>query len=329
MVTGTVSEGVPLAPATTLRLGGAAAVLVEAAGEADLVATSRVVADRGLPILALGRGSNVLISDRGFPGVVVRLGKGFDWIRADREAPGSGVGVQAGGATPLGRLANWAARRGLGGLEFAVAIPASVGGAVRMNAGAHASSFSDVLGSARVYRLGEPGPVVLAAGDLAMGYRTTVLGPADIVCAARLVLVPGDPAAITERMQRFREHRAATQPSEPRNAGSMFRNPPPPSPSAGRLIEEAGLKGFGVGGAQVSTRHANFFVAGPDATAQDVYRLLVAVQERVLDRTGVLLFPEVRLIGTFEGPGLRTAQAGADAGEAGADAGEAGGAPPP
>jgi UDP-N-acetylmuramate dehydrogenase len=299
---GTVEIDAPLAPFTSYRLGGPAAVLVEAGGEGDLVATAGIATRFGVPVLALGRGSNVLVSDAGFPGIVVRLGEGFDWIRA---AEG---GLEAGGAARLPRLANWAARRGLSGLEFAVAIPASLGGAVRMNAGAHASSLSEVLSSVRLYRLGAPEVVVLGAAELGMRYRSTMLDEADIVCAAQLTLTPAPADEIAARMQGYRDHRAATQPSQARNAGSMFRNPPAPAPSAGRLIEEAGLKGFRLGGAEVSGKHANFFLARPGATAQDVYGLLAAVQATVLDRSGVLLIPEVRLVGTFgpgDGPALR------------------------
>jgi UDP-N-acetylmuramate dehydrogenase len=314
VVAGPVTTGVPLGLSTSFRLGGPAAVAVEAACEQDLVATARIAAEAGLPVLALGRGSNVLVSDRGFPGVVLRLGKGFDWIRAgggrgEPSGPGSqargeppGPGLQAGGAAPLGRLANFAARRGLTGLEFAVAIPASLGGAVRMNAGAHASSFAEVLDWVRLYRLGEAQPEVLPATALAMGYRSTGLEPSDIVCAARLRLAEAPPEEIAGRMQRYREHRAATQPAAARNAGSMFRNPDPPGLPAGRLIEEAGLKGFRIGGAEVSARHANFFLAREGARAQDVYRLLAEVQARVLAAAGVLLVPEIRLIGEFDGP---------------------------
>jgi UDP-N-acetylmuramate dehydrogenase len=308
-VRGGVTTDVSLAPFTSFRLGGAAAILVEAFDEPDLLATASVAASSGLPILSLGRGSNVLVSDRGYPGIVVRLGKGFEWI-ADGED-----GLEAGGATPLPRLANRAAGRGLSGLEFAVAIPASLGGAVRMNAGAHNSSLADVLDWVRLYRLGEAAPAVLPAAKLGMRYRSTNLDDNDIVCAARLALTPAPPGEIGEialRMQRYRDHRAATQPAEARNAGSMFRNPE--GASAGRLIEEAGMKGHRAGRAEVSGKHANFFLAPPGATAQDVHRLLVEVQAAVLERTGILLTPEIRLIGRFEQPDL-VQQAGG-AGEA-------------
>lgn len=295
-VRGAVTTGAHLAPFTSFRLGGAAAVLVEAACEEDLVATADVAASSGLPVLALGRGSNVLVSDRGFPGIVLRLGRGFEWITD------SGDGLEAGGATALPRLANRAGGRGLTGLEFAVAIPASLGGAVRMNAGAHSSSLSEVLDWVRLYRLGQPAPVVVAAAELGMRYRGTSLDDADVVCAARLALSPATPVVVAERMQRYRDHRAASQPGEARNAGSMFKNPA--GSSAGRLIEEAGLKGHRAGGAEVSAKHANFFLARPGATAQDVHRLLVEVQAAVLAQAGVLLAPEVRLVGTFDDPAL-------------------------
>src|SRR5205807_3878912 len=176
-VRGEVTIDAPLAAFTSFRLGGAAAILVEAHDESDLVATASVAATSRLPILSLGRGSNVLVSDRGYPWIVVRLGKGFEWI-AD-----SGDGLEAGGATPLPRLANRAASRGLSGLEFAVAIPASLGGAVRMNAGAHRSALSDVLEWVRLYRLGADAPSVVDAAGLGLRYRTSGLDDADIVCA--------------------------------------------------------------------------------------------------------------------------------------------------
>ena len=307
VVQGDVGTDVPLAPFTSYRLGGPAAVLVEAADETDLVAAGRLAAAWAMPIVSLGRGSNVLVSDRGFPGVVVRLGRGFEWISV------AGEGLEAGGATPLPRLANRAASRGLSGLEFAVAIPASLGGAVRMNAGAHRSALSDVLEWVRIYRLGAEAPSVVDAAGLGLRYRASGLDDADIVCAARLCLVPADRGEIAGRMRTFRDHRSATQPAEARNAGSMFKNPAPqpeaapgaePSPSAGRLIEEAGLKGRRVGGAEVSERHANFIVARAGATASDVHRLLALVQSAVLARTGVMLVPEVRLLGPFDGPAL-------------------------
>lgn len=291
-VRGRVAAAEPIAPLTSLRLGGPAGIFVEAESEDDLLAVAHAQARHRLPLLALGRGTNLLVSDRGFPGIVLRLGTGFEWIA------GEGDVIEAGSATPLPRVANWAARRGLAGLEFATAIPATVGGGVRMNAGAHGASMADVLDSARVCRLPERRIVTMAAAALRMHYRETVLTQDDLVCSARFALSEQASAEILARMAGYRAHRAATQPVEAPNAGSMFRNPE--GDSAGRLIEAAGLKGRRVGGADVSTKHANFFLAHPGATAQEVHDLLALVQRTVRESIGVVLVPEIRIAGEFD-----------------------------
>lgn len=292
LVSGKIEVDVPISPFTSFRLGGPAAILAEARDEQDLIGIGSVVRARGIPPLVLGRGTNVLVSDHGFPGIVVRLGKGFEWIR------GEGDRVEAGGMTPLPQVANWAARRSLQGLEFAVAIPATVGGAVRMNAGAHDSSVAGVLASAAVYGLSDGERRSLTPEELRMGYRETALRGSDVVCSASFALASGDRGEIAARMERYRLHRSETQPAEAPNAGSMFRNPS--ASSAGLLIEAARLKGFRIGGAEVSGKHANFFLAHPGATAQDVYDLMAEVQRIVLERSGVLLIPEVATVGRFD-----------------------------
>jgi UDP-N-acetylmuramate dehydrogenase len=300
-VRGKVSLNQPLAKYTSFRVGGPAAILLEPEDDVDLERIGPVISRFGLATLVLGRGTNVLVGDSGFPGVVIRIGKGFEWIRE-----GGGSEVEAGGGLPLPVVANWAAKRSLTGMEFAVAIPATVGGAVRMNAGAHGSSLSEVLRSARIYRLSSGRAEDLSVDGLGMRYRQTVLGPADVVCWARFKLSPGSREEIAARMERHRKHRTMTQPSEAPNAGSMFKNPE--GSSAGALIERAGLKGHRVGGAQVSTKHANFFLAHAGATAQDVYDLMAHVQAEVLVKLEILLIPEVRIVGTFDvTAGLRTA----------------------
>lgn len=291
---GRVALHEPLAPFTSFRVGGPAGILVEPRNERDLEVTGSVVARLGLDVLILGRGSNVLIGDDGFPGVVIRMGKGFEWIRAAGED-----GVEAGGGTNLPQVANWARRRALSGMEFSVAIPATVGGGVAMNAGAHGSSLSEVLESARVCHLAEGRTQELTADELKMGYRKTAVRPGSLVCSARFRLQPGEPSEIAARMERYRNHRTDTQPSEAPNAGSTFRNPA--GGSAGALIEAAGLKGHRIGGAEVSPKHANFFFARPGARAQDVFDLITFVQSEVEAATGVRLLPEVRIIGFFEG----------------------------
>ena len=298
---GSVEFGRPLAPLTTYRLGGPAAVLFEPASGTDLLNVTRAGRDAGLspdeiPLLVVGRGSNVVISDRGFEGLVIRVGSALSWIRADEDTDPSRV--HAGGATSMPLLANWAARRSLAGLEFTVGIPGSVGGGVRMNAGAHDGSMSDTLVSAEVYSLGAEQIEGRGAAALGLDYRRSALTDTDVVVAASFRLVADDEVAIRNRMERYRKHRADTQPGALQNAGSTFKNPP--GDSAGRLVEAAGLKGHCVGGAQVSELHANFFIAGDEATAQDVFDLVHFVKRRVADAFGVELEPEVRFVGPFD-----------------------------
>ncbi len=290
-----------LGPLTSFRLGGPAAIFVEPASESDLEQAGLAAFRRKIPLWIMGRGSNVLVADQGFPGLVIRMAKGFDWIRAGR----SPEHVEAGGSATLPQVSNWAAKRSLTGMEFAVAIPATVGGGVAMNAGAHGVDVSQVLESVRICFLAEGRTEEVEASTLDMNYRRTKLGPDALVCSASFHLRPGDPEEIAEMMKRHRRHRAETQPSEAPNAGSMFKNPP--GHTAGGLIEAAGLKGSRVGGAEVSTKHGNFFLARPGASAQDVYDLMAAVQEAVERRFGVTLIPEVKLIGSFDlSAGLKT-----------------------
>ena len=298
---GSVEFGRLLAPLTTYRLGGPAAVLFEPASGTDLLNVTRAARGAGLspdgiPLLVVGRGSNIVISDRGFEGLVIKLGSAFSWIRADEDADPSTV--HAGGATSMPLLANWAARRSLAGLEFTVGIPGSVGGGVRMNAGAHDGSISDTLVSAEVYSLGAEQIEERGAAALGLDYRRSALTDVDVVVGASFRLVADDEVAIRNRMERYRKHRADTQPGALQNAGSTFKNPP--GDSAGRLVEAAGLKGHCIGGAQVSELHANFFIAGEEATAQDVFDLVHFVKHRVADVFGVQLEPEVRFVGPFD-----------------------------
>lgn len=291
---GRVLIGESLARFTSFRVGGAAGVLVEPMNEADLEVAGSALSRHGIEFVVLGRGTNVLVADAGFPGMVIKMGKGFEWIR--QAGP---RGVEAGGGANLPQVANWAAKRSLTGMEFAVAIPATVGGGVAMNAGAHGSSLSEVLQSVRVCTLAEGRIEVLTAGSLNMSYRKAAVPGGSLVCSAQFLLEPADRAEILERMERYRAHRADTQPSQAPNAGSTFKNPA--GSSAGEMIERAGLKGLKVGGAEVSEQHANFFLARPGARAQDVFDLMVRVQRSVEEICGVTLIPEVRLIGRFEG----------------------------
>lgn len=282
----------PIAPLTSWQLGGPAAVLLEAETTADLEALAEALDASGLPLLMVGRGSNMLVSDRGFPGVAVRLGPGFRWTTVEGRTISAGAGV------PVPSVASLAADHSLTGFEFAVAIPASLGGAVRMNAGAHGHSVSEVLASATLYDLRGRELTALPGSRLGLAYRASDLPPASIVVAAALDLSPGEPAEIDRAMREAREWRRATQPIGLPNAGSVFKNPP--GDAAGRLIERICGKGMRVGGARVSEVHANFIVTEPGARADDVYTLIRRIQRMVSEHAGIELEPEVRLVGDFE-----------------------------
>ncbi|MBI3647854.1 MAG: UDP-N-acetylmuramate dehydrogenase [Actinobacteria bacterium] len=287
-----VRTGFPMAPLTTLRVGGPAAIYLEAGSDADLAVAGRAAKETGLPVMVVGKGSNVLVSDAGFPGIVLRLGRGFRWAARD------GDRLSAGGAMPLPALSGVALRHGLAGIEFGVAIPATVGGAVRMNAGAHGSEMAEVLERAEVFLLHEGQIRSVVAADAGFSYRASALPGSSVVVSATVVLGPGRTEEIRARMDEAREWRRRTQPLAEPNCGSVFKNPP--GDHAARLIEESGAKGFSIGGASVSEKHANFVVTAPGARAADVVALIRAVQDRVEGLTGIRLEPEVHLVGEFD-----------------------------
>ena len=237
------------------------------------------------------KGSNVLIADEGFPGLVLRLGQGYRWSARD------GVRLTAGGAMPLPALAGVALAHGLSGLEFGVAIPASLGGAVRMNAGAHGGTLADVVESVDVFGLGAGASAPCERGRRAV-LLSPVRSPRGAVIVGATVRLSGDPAEIRARMDEARDWRRRTQPLAEPNCGSVFKNPP--GDHAARLIEEAGAKGRRLGLASISTKHANFIVASDGATAADVLSLIREVQDLVEHRSGVRLEPEVHLLGDLD-----------------------------
>ena len=282
----------PFGARSTYRVGGSAALSVAVGDESGLLEVARALAGRSVAVVVLGRGSNLLVADRGFDGLVVSLEGGFDDVVID------GPEVTAGASVSLPVLARRTAAAGLHGLEWAVGVPGSVGGAVRMNAGGHGSDTAATLVGARVVDLLAATVADVPAADLAPAYRRTSLRPTDVVVAATHRLVPGDPEAgartIAEIVRWRREHQPGGS-----NAGSVFANPP--GDSAGRLIEAAGLKGLRIGSAEVSTKHANFIQADEGGSADDVAAVIAAVRDAVRDATGVELRTEVRLIG-FDGP---------------------------
>lgn len=279
-----------LATMTTLRVGGPAAALVRAEHHEDLRAIARVTRALDLPWLVIGKGSNLLIADDGWPGVAVVLGRGFRGVDVE------GTRVLAGAAEPMPALSVRVARHGLGGLAFGVAIPGTVGGAVRMNAGAHGGEIRHVLEWADVARM--DADAELERWDLqrlGFSYRHSALSGDGIVIRAQLRLASADADRIAADMAEMRQWRRDHQPINEPSCGSVFRNPP--GNSAGRLIEAAGLKGFGVGGAQISLRHANFITVSPGTRAADVYEIIRTAQRRVREVFGVDLLTEVVLAG--------------------------------
>jgi UDP-N-acetylmuramate dehydrogenase len=282
----------PLAPLTTFRIGGPAALYLEAEDDGDLAAAAGAVGATGIPWIVIGKGSNILVSDGGFPGLVIRLGKGYRWAARD------GTRLQAGGSMPLPALAGVALSHSLSGLEFGVAIPASLGGAVRMNAGAHRGSMDQVLEQIDLYSLTHAERTVFSADRAGFSYRRSALPEGSIVIGASVHLHSGEPADIRHEMDEARAWRKATQPLAEPNCGSVFKNPP--EDHAARLVEAVGAKGLSVGSAMVSEKHSNFIVARPGVTASDVHRLIRLIQDRVAERFDVVLEPEVQLIGDFD-----------------------------
>ena len=279
-----------------MRVGGPAAVLVRAESPDDLTAVAGVARRSGSPWLVIGRGSNLLIADDGWPGIAIVLGRGFRGVDV------AGAVVHAGAAEPMPALSRTVARHGLAGLAFGVAIPGTVGGAVRMNAGAHGGEMRDVLVWADVARMSAHGvPERWDAARLGFSYRHSELPVDAIVTRVELRLVPADADEIAAQMSEMRQWRRDHQPINEPSCGSVFRNPP--GDSAGRLIEAAGLKGERVGGARISTRHANFITVAPQASAADVRALILRAQRRVHETAGVQLRTEVVLAGFDDGPG--------------------------
>ncbi|MFQ5966147.1 MAG: UDP-N-acetylmuramate dehydrogenase [Acidimicrobiia bacterium] len=293
---GILSEGVSLAPLTTYRVGGPCRFFGLIENSSDLVSVARALREDPVPVLVLGRGSNVVVSDRGWNGLVIRLSG--DYNEAHFEDDGR---LKVGGAMPLPAVARLAARLGRGGLEFLVGIPGSMGGAVHQNAGCHGSEIIDVLVTAEILDLRSGATDSRSARELDLAYRHSNLTPSEVVTEATLRTVPSsrkDAEAIMRDISRWRRE---NQPGGTHNAGSVFKNPE--EDAAGRIIDQLGLKGFRVGGVAVSERHANFFVADEGASAQEIHDLVMAVQEKVLAATGIRLTPEIRFVGEFEETG--------------------------
>jgi UDP-N-acetylmuramate dehydrogenase len=294
----------PLAPLTTLRVGGPAQRYVEVADRPALLEALRLARGAGVTAFVLGNGSDLVVSDQGIPGLVVR--------NRARQIRIEGTTLTADAGTPMALLVKRCTAEGLAGLEFGISIPGTLGGAVWANAGAHGGEIKDVLISADVWDPETDEERTLGISECAFAYRDSRFKHGEeVILAAKLGLDRGDPAAISERVAANQAQRKATQPLADQNAGSVFRNPP--GDHAGRLVDAAGLKGHRIGSAMVSPLHANFIVVDRGGSAADVRALGDDVRARVAERFGVTLEYEIEFVGAWpEVPG------GADATEDGA-----------
>jgi len=279
----------PLGPYTTWKIGGPADYLLIPHSKDQLVRMVKILHEHQTPWFKLGKGSNVLVTDKGYRGIVIKLGEALETLRFEDYK------VHAGAAYGMIKLAVMSGKQGLTGLEFAGGIPGTVGGAVFMNAGAHGSDMSSVLKSAEV--LLDTGELVkLGVDELEFSYRHSKLHDLQaIVTEAVFELAHGDRKEIAAAMATYKDRRLRTQPLQFAVAGSVFRNPE--GHYAAKLIEEAGLKGYVIGGAEVSTLHANFIINSGHASAQDVLTLMGHIQACVYEQFGMQLIPEVMVVG--------------------------------
>jgi UDP-N-acetylmuramate dehydrogenase len=286
-----VREGVALASYTTYKVGGPARWFAEPDDLEEL--RSILEATPGdTSIFVMGRGSNIVVSDSGFDGLVLRLGRSFTAIDV-----GPNGAIVAGGAAPLPKLARAAAAAGRSGLSFFVGIPGSVGGAVQMNAGGHGSDTAAVLVSAVIVDSASGAVQQRSADSLDLRYRSSNLSPTDIVAQATFATADGDPVSLEEELRTITRWRKDNHPGGTLNAGSVFKNPE--AGYAGQMIDALDLKGHAVGPVSVSTVHANFMVADPDAKAADIHRFVHNIQAYVREHTGTTLEPEIRFVGQF------------------------------
>ena len=288
---GTVLEQEPMSRHTSFKIGGPADIFVQPASAEEMAQALRLAREEQVPFFVMGNGSNLLVSDEGFRGMILHTG-GLKEISVERDV------IYAEAGATLRRVAKEAWEHGLTGLEFAAGIPGSLGGAVCMNAGAYGGEMKDVLLDVRVMtREGEI--VLLSAKDLDLSYRHSVLQEKEyIVLSARLHLTRGDKEQIKDRMDELAQARKEKQPLEYPSSGSTFKRPE--GYFAGKLIQDAGLKGYTVGGAQVSEKHSGFVINRGNATAEEVLFLIRQVQKRIKQQFGVAMDTEVRMLGFAE-----------------------------
>ena len=293
---GQILENEPMKNHTTFRIGGPADVLVCPETEDGFIRGLGWCRRQKIPVYIIGNGSNLLVGDKGFRGVVFKICRNLD--KTDIIEEDSVVRVHAGAGAMLAKLAKDVSAEGCGGFEFATGIPGTLGGAVAMNAGAYGGEMKDILKSDRAVDM-EGNIREFSLEELELGYRTSRIQKEDwIVLSAEMVFEKGDAGAIMARVDELSRQRREKQPLEYPSAGSTFKRPE--GYFAGKLIQDAGLKGYRVGDAMVSEKHSGFVINAGAATAEDVRRLMADVDGRVYEKFGVHLEPEVRLIGEFE-----------------------------
>ena len=289
-------EGVPLSKYTTLGTGGPAYRLGNPGTVDELVGLLAWAREEDLPVTAVGLGSNLLAADEGYPGLVLKLG---GQLASAHVADGV---LRAGGGAPLAVCLHRAREAELGGLEFVCAIPGTVGGGVKMNAGAYGGDVASVLVRAQV--AGVDGAEWRSPEQLGLSYRRSTLGPGEVVAAAEFRGVGRPVAEIKEIVTGMQAQRKAAQPTNKRTFGSVFKNPAHEL-TAGRMLEACGLRGFAIGGAQISPKHANFIENAGEARSADAVALIAEARRRAREQFGVTLEPEVQLVGAIEIPPLR------------------------
>ena len=278
-----------LAKYTTWKIGGPAEFFISPETEEQLQITLQTLHELEIPWFILGKGSNLLIKDTGFSGAVIKLGKAFDTFRVE------GQTVYAKGGCSLVKLSLQVSKLGLSGLEFIGGVPGTVGGGVCMNAGAHGSDIEKILENVRVMK--ENGEIITMQNEeLQFSYRNSILSQKKwIVLEAVFSMKAGDKTLITKKQAELKEYRMCTQPLKEKSCGSVFTNPLPNH--AGQLIESCGLKGYRIGGAMFSDKHANFIVNVENASSEDVLALIQKAQDTVQKQFGISLHPEVKVIG--------------------------------
>jgi len=279
----------PLSNHTTFKIGGPADYLVFPSSIAEISSVMVIAKQYNIPVSVIGNGSNILVLDNGIKGLVLKFGSDMSYIRHTEGTVTIGAGAM------LADVCIYAAKHGLGGMEFAIGIPGSIGGAVFMNAGAYSGEMCQIVGAAT--GVCADGSINrFAESEIAFSYRHSAFQDNGcIICEVELNLFKQEKPTIEQKMYEYQVRRETKQPLEMPSAGSTFKRPP--GHFAGTLIEQAGLKGLTVGGAQVSVKHAGFVVNAGGATAQDVLMLIKEVQRRVYEHSGVMLEPEVRIVG--------------------------------